>query len=403
MTSVEAKLRAATGRTAAEFTEADLSPLRLALKTHGGAERPRFRRGLAALGAAAALLAVLAGSLVLARALRHQAGRSHAPSVEVTSGPLAGIPRYFVELRRDHSRQHVARQAIVIDSVTGRVLATVAVPAPYRDFAAVAAAADDRTFVLGAERWSRTRNLTPFYTKLFVLRIGLRESGRLTVHLSPLGLRIPVNWEGYGLALSPDETKLAFAASPWTNAVRSRIWVYSMRTGAVRSWQDPGQVARAPWDARSLSWSPDDRTLAYFWESGFKVDLLDTTSAGGSLLAHSRTLIVFTQARTPSWDAAELTPDGAKVIASMAVRSGGRIDEFSAATGHLVKSIRPDGLGRPKLYDVLWTNSSGSLMIVALATPTTMKHPEEPVVLLRGTKLTPMPGVQVYLSEDVAW
>lgn len=407
MTSAEAKLRAATERTAAEFTQADLSPLRASrFATVSGAGGPRFRRGMAAFGAATAVLAVLAGSLVLAGHLRHRPGRSRPAGVArvVTSGPLAGIPRYFVELRRGRSGQGAARQAVVIDSVTGRALASVAVPGPYRQFSAVAGAADDRTFVLGAERYPTRKNVfTPFYTKLFALRIGVRQSGRLTVRLNPLGLRIPVNWAGYGLALSPDGTRLAFAASPFTQAVTSRIWVYSMTTGTVRWWQDPGQVARSPWDARSVSWSPDDRTLAYFWESGFKVDLLDTTSAGGSLLAHSRTLIVFSSTRTPTWDAAEFTPDGTKVIASMFVHSGGRIDEYSAATGHLIRSITPAGLGGRGLYDVLWTNSSGSLMIVELNGLTTLKHPQEPVVLLRGTKLTLMPSVRVHLSGDVAW
>lgn len=406
MTSAEAKLRAATERTGAQFTESDLSPLRLPATTYGSARGSRFPRGLAAFAAAAALLAVMAGSLVLTGVLRHRGGisrREDAASV-VASGPLAGIPRYFVELCRSCTGQGAASQVDVIDSVSGRVVASVAVPEPYQHFSAVAGAADDRTFVLGAERWSHTRKnapATPFWTRLFVLRIDPRRSGRMKTHLAPLGLKVPVNWEGYGLALSPDGTRLAFAASPWTLAVRSRIWVYSMTTGTARWWQDPGQIARAPWDARSLSWSPDDRTLAYFWD--FKVDLLDTRSGGGDLLAHSRTLIVFSSAVTPSWDAAELTPDGTKVIASMFVRSGGRIDEFSAATGRLMRSITPTGLGTPKLYDVLWTNSSGSLMIVELATLTTMKHPQQPVVLLRGTKLTLMHSVRVDLSEDVAW
>lgn len=87
----------------------------------------------------------------------------------------------------------------------------------------------------------------------------------------------------------------------------------------------------------------------------------------------------------------------------MFVHSGGGIDEFSATTGDLIKSITPEGSRGPKLYDVLWTNDSGSLMIVELGVRTTMKHPQEPIVLLRGTKLTRIPSAGVQFSQDVAW
>lgn len=297
MTSVEEKLRVATERTAAGFTQADLSPLRLAaapdhaLRGVGGAGGPSLRRGLAAFGAAVAVLAVLAGSLVLAGQLRHRArtsGTADAGNL-VTSGPLAGIPRYFVELRRSGPLNNpVARQADVIESVTGRVLASLRVPEPYGDFAAVVGAADDRTFVLGAERWPTKKDVsTPFYTKLFELRIGARQSGHLVVHLRPLGLKIPVNWLGDGLALSPDGTELAFAASPWTGAIASRIWVYSMITGMVHSWQSRGQIGRSPWDVRCLSWSPNDRTVAFFWHDTYTVNLLDTTGSAAACSARA--------------------------------------------------------------------------------------------------------------------
>jgi Tol biopolymer transport system component len=169
----------------------------------------------------------------------------------------------------------------------------------------------------------------------------------------------------------------------------------------VRSWQDRGEIGRSPWDARSLSWSPDDRTLAYSWETSGNLDLLNTTSADGSLLSHSRKLIGFTFALTPTLDA-DLTPDGTKVIASVYVRSSDRIDEFSAANGRRIRSIIPAGLGSTRLYDVLWTNSSGTLMIIDLYADSGNPHT---VLLLRGTKLTPVTGVHdaVGSADDVAW
>lgn len=424
MTSVEAVLRAATEHTAAGFTDADLSPLRLAVDGAGelggaglgradigggagGAGGPRLRHGLAALGAAAALIAVLAGSLVLAGYLRHHVGHRQSGATTasvVTSGPLTGIPRYFVELHRGRTGEDLAREAMVVDSVTGQVLASIPVPAPYVSFSAVAAAADDRTFVLGAERWPLRppHAITPLRTKLFELRLDVPRGSRLRTQMIPLGLNIPVDWEGQGLALSPDGTMLAVAASPLTVAVITKVWAYSMTAGTVRSWQDHGEIGRSPWDARSLSWFPDDRTLAYFWQDNGNFELLNTTSASGSLLGHSRRLIGFSSTRFfPTWDA-DLSPDGSKVVASMQVQAGGRIDEFSAASGHLIRAIVPARLGKTRLIDVLWMNSSGTSMIIELNAD--LDHPHPPILLLRGQKLTPVTGVHRFVNvSDVAW
>src|SRR6516165_9176169 len=64
---------------------------------------------------------------------------------------LRQVPRYFAALTDRVQEQ--AQAAVVRSTLTGHVLATVAPPRPYQIFTWVSAAADDRTFVLAAQRY----------------------------------------------------------------------------------------------------------------------------------------------------------------------------------------------------------------------------------------------------------
>jgi len=404
---VERVLRAAINGTAAEVRTDELAPLHLMPRTGVvGSGYVRARRGLsrpaAALAAAAAVLAIAAASFGAASALR--ADRAEVTGPKPAAGPLSLIPRYFVELAHATTgRLRPARHALVIDSTTGKVVASVSVPRPYTSFVAVTAAADDRTFVLAAETLrepNKNGELRPLRSELLLLRITPHPSGSVSGSTDHVGLRIPLNWQGQGLALSPDGTKLAFAASPLTKRIVTTVWVYSMITGASRAWQHRGEIGSAPWDARSLSWSPDDKTLAYLWNNNSQVNLLKTRSAGGDLLAHSRRLITFTFQQSPTFDA-DLTPDGKKVVASMFTKIGGQINEYSAATGRLISSRVPAVLDKLKVYDVLWTNSSGSALILGL---NVLPEVPCPVRLLHGNKLIKIKGIHPHLNaSDLAW
>ena len=61
------------------------------------------------------------------------------------------MPPYFVVL--PPQALIYARTALVRSTITGRVLATVSPPRPYKVFTWVSGTADDRTFVLAAQRW----------------------------------------------------------------------------------------------------------------------------------------------------------------------------------------------------------------------------------------------------------
>jgi hypothetical protein len=402
----ERVLRAAIDGTAAEVRPDELAPLHLMPRTGAvGSGYVRGRRGrsrpVAALLAGAAVLALAAASFGAASALR--ADRAEMTGPRPATGPLGLIPRYFVELDRPPTGAlRIARRALVIDSTTGKVVASVSVPKPYNSFSAVTSAADDRTFVLAAAIVTRPKHgkFQPIRSKLILLRIAPHPSGRVSATTSNVGLHIPLNWQGQGMALSPDGTRLALAASPFTKTVVSTVWVYSMVTGATRSWQHHGEIGSAPWDARSLSWSPDDRTLAYLWDVDRQVNLLRTSSPGGDLLAHSRKLISFTFPQELTFDA-DLTPDGKKVVASIFSRIGGQINEYSAATGHLIATRTPAALSKRRIYDVLWTDNTSSTMIVYLSLSS---NAPDPVRLLHGSKLIKLKGIQPHPNaSDLAW
>ena len=100
-------------------------------------------RPVAAIGAAVAVLAVTAASFGAASALR--ADRAEMTGPKPAAGPLSLIPRYFVELTRPPAGAlMLARRALVVDSTTGKVVASITVPRPYNTFEGVTAAADDR-------------------------------------------------------------------------------------------------------------------------------------------------------------------------------------------------------------------------------------------------------------------
>src|SRR5207302_10914146 len=99
-----------------------------------------------------------------------------------------------------------------------------------------------------------------------------------------------------GLALSADGTKLAMGIRLDTS---SEIRVYSLATGAVRTWSAGGSgfVAEGmmgPQDAASISCAADGRHLLFQWVDDkyvFHERLLDTSLGGSSLIADSRLLL----------------------------------------------------------------------------------------------------------------
>ena len=235
----------------------------------------RWSGWLVPVAAAAAAAGVIIASLAVSGViLRRAAGTGPANS----SGVFAKVPRYFVALRGD---------AVVGVTATGAVRGTVAPPKPNTVFTLVAAAGDDRTFVLAAER-RRCPCPVTYY------RLVLSRSGRPD-RLAPLP--IPAETPAISsLALSPDGSKLAVSVPPVPGHRGSRIQVFSLATGARREWVWPAQGTigeNLPVGGTPNLWEADNRTLLFEVATRTKAGLqwqlrlLDTAAPAGSLLASS--------------------------------------------------------------------------------------------------------------------
>jgi hypothetical protein len=308
--------------------------------------RARRRRaaisGLAVMGAVAAI--ALAGSLRV----------GHAPS-EPTTPP--GVPRYAVALEHSTGGQ----PASVLDMVTGKVLARVATPIARSDFEWVAAASDNRTFVLADQSQA-------LVIRFYLLRLAASgKPDRLTrLDVSPLhGSQI------YGMAVTSDASKIAVA---WQNnpigPVSSHISVTTLATGATRTWTS------AQGSAGTVSWA-GDRTLAFDWQdidhqarSGLR--LLDTAAAGTNPLA-SR-LIIPASIRTATLSSPGnplITQDGSTLFAAMASGASGTktaLVSFSVRTGKL-QAVLTTPSGQSQWYcGILWTDPHGRHLLIQCGT-----------------------------------
>jgi hypothetical protein len=430
MNTLEDKLRTALRETGAEITPHSVPPLRLRgtpprLRPLGLAGRQRWAAWLTPLAAAACVVVVVTASLAISIAAhgRHRAARGPV-------GQFAGVPPYYVVLAGKNPDPTAAQPqfAQVRATATGAVIATVTPPEPYGTFIAATAATDDRTFVLAATPWAVHHadggvSIPESPTKFFLLRLG---PGARTARLTTL----PIPRQratASDIALSPDGTRLAVASRD-ASAGGPAIHVFSLANGSQRVWTWPqgGPITNnAGNNGEVLSWTADGRTMAFQqWAAGNIIDLrlLDTTAPGGSLQAASRLLL-----RWPgdgaTWHfvhgkisnvlfgpSAVITPDGTKIVAATVsetkhpLSSELAFTEFSAATGKAVDVLsRWDlpGLYPGQIQDVLWTNSSGSALIVLAHKPgVPAKDPHSidaagygiEFGVLNGNRFTPLPG-----------
>jgi hypothetical protein len=292
----------------------------------------RWRGLLAPVAAAAAVAVVIAISVAISGTVGSHAQRPAAS----TPAAFRQVPRYFVALT-GHAVPDQGVRAEVAATGTGAVLGSVTVPRPYKVFTGVAAAGDDRTFVLAARRGTAVGYVSGrgplmyygtgparFY-KLVLTRSGAPAA--LTALPVP-----PVTGTINGFALSPDGSKLAVSVLPSTPLRSGRagpprgaqLMVFSLATGAQRAWTLPGTgwIGMNKPFARSLSWAGDNRTLLFTEQLGqggskVQVRLLDTAAPGGSLRADSR-LVPFSARQLGMVTAGfmVLAADGTKIIAA---------------------------------------------------------------------------------------
>jgi hypothetical protein len=415
VTSTEERLRAATRAAAATVPPGSAPPLRLpggpaaGPLAGGGLGRRRWLRALTPLAAAAAVAAVVIASLTLTSGVPTS---SNGPASPARSAALSGVPPYYVALA---GQPDAPEHAVIRASATGAVLATVQPPRPYGSFTFVSGAADDRTFVLAAQRWwnvtsgtqgedaQQRDNTTPvvFFRLRFDPRTRTAQLTRLS-HVAGSAARLA------GIGLSADGTRLAL------DLHQAEIEIVSLATGSSQRWVWPG-TTRSPgtWvgndkpDGQPFSWTADGRILAFqFWtQSGgiTQVRLLDTTSPGGSLRA-TRAAVSFVghgQVKTGPIGNSIITPDGTKIVTVASRTRGGRagVMEFSVRTGQPVIPPPAGNVTSLEPWDVLWSDSSGRTLIVeAQSGPS-----GAPLTgVLRGGRFTPLPGAQVQ-TNNAAW
>jgi hypothetical protein len=382
---LEDRVRGAIRAKAGEIPPGALPPLRLPARRQP-ARRGLFgrlpgRRGLslaAPIAAAVAVAAVIAAVFAAAGAIHHGAPPRPRPVVAPSTPP-----RYYVALTftgngqccKPHEPSSPRTDAVVRVTATGQAVAMIKAPRPYGTFTGVSAAADDRTFVLAAQRLAPQTSPQP--TKFFLLRLGPGgRPARLTpLRLPPLRLPTrrfpppPANAEVTDFALSPDGTLLAVAAGSGAPV----LYVFNLATGTERSWLPQGIGTSTDVGATqdSLSWTTDGRTLALiYWgrPNGGGVRLLDVAARGSNLLANSRLAVgqPANAAGQAYWIQARVTPDGRTVVG---IRDRGphfaqQLVEFSAQTGQARRVLSDI----PAIYadneKVEWASPSGGILIV---------------------------------------
>jgi hypothetical protein len=393
MNAIGQRLRAAMRETAEEITPDGIPPLRLPPGRPGRAWAggvPRWR-WLAPVGAAVAVVAVVAAALALASGPSRSGSRAAVMPGSVPSYS-GSVPPYYVALdvtgNGDCCRSGLpyspVTTAVVRATATGTALATITPPRPYGTFIGVTAAADDRTFVLAAVQ------LTPLpYTEapsagFFLLRIDpANPVPSARARLTPLPITVRPQGAGVsGLALSPDGSKLAIAEA--LLGAPPALHVVILATGAERVWAATtgGPTFGPGTTGEPLSWAQDERTLA-FVSAGTQVRLLNTAAAGSSLLASSRLVVSAPEGDlSPYWQQVMITGDGQTITAVIEIVAEGKnghvtsvrqeLVTFSAQTGQLLHVLnRIPVYGNYNYEQVLWASPTGQALIVSGTQPGT--------------------------------
>ncbi len=367
MSDLEDLLREELKRTAQKVQPEVLRPLRVPASGHGW--RPR----LLPLAAAAAVIVIIA-----VVALITGLPASHQPA---TSGSApASLPRFYVTTGSTPNGR--GTQAVVRASASGQVVGTVSVPSadsvPWADSGGtfVTAAADDRSFIIGAYEGQEPDNLGGgLDLRLFRFAISAAgKPGHLT-ELAPAPMR---NETTEGIALSPDGKLLAVSLmrdSP-ADAVAA-IQVLDLATGATRTWTAPAHSVYIPGPP---SWADGSRVIAFTWlrstQSGLMsaprgIRLLDITAPGDNLVA-GKLIVPSGVVAAGSMVSALITPDGRDVIVvtwrDLTPQASThtvvvQFAELQASTGRLVRLLRTQTERYDQVHVITVEDSLGVLSL----------------------------------------
>lgn len=167
-------------------------------------------------------------------------------------------PGYYVTITQSVSQA----EAMVRESANGKVTGQVAIPTAVRPpVPLITVAADDRSFIIGADQEGPARSL---HLRLFRLRITAAGRPGPLAELPQTGFPIPPGVQG--IALSPDGIMLAvslryqvpLSADPLHYG---GIEVINLVTGTTQTWMSRGWYY---WPGPP-SWVGGDRMVAFTW------------------------------------------------------------------------------------------------------------------------------------------
>jgi hypothetical protein len=343
MTDLEQRLRRDLQMISQRADPGSIRPLR----DPPARRRSRAVRWLAPVAAVAAVVGVVTGVSLIDRPQGHQSAPLQSPVPPEPAGPM---PPFYVTAWQTFAGNNggpIPTFAVVHDSATGAVLATVRVPTLTDSQGgtqgpSVTAAADDRTFIITEQ------SDTPRVVRFYLLRVG--ADGR-SATLSRLPLNVPGYLSVTDVALSPDGTRLAMDVQDCSTRTHTcpftGVRVVTIATGAVSTW-----TTRANGAPFNVSWAGHEQ-VAFEWQSGVRTPppgqqtgcrLLSLTGAGGNLLA-AQPIAGPSAVATGFVPPALVTSDGRAVITSTVQNipegSGrdtvvARIVELDARTGQLL-------------------------------------------------------------------
>jgi hypothetical protein len=439
MNSLEDKVITSLRETAEEIAPHHVPPLRLAdghrIRNAWHTRRHRMSPWLTPLAAATAVAAVVVASVVIAGAIGGHRPAQHAAG---QASPFAGLPAYYVSIHADKPSEW-AHQAIVRATRTGAVVATLTPPAPYRMWMQASASGNGHDFVLEAAtgrvfHQNGGTDVLPGRSKFFLLHVG---HGGHPATLTALSLPVALG-KVDSFALSPDASRLALSWRGGDRGPGPAIGIVNLATKSVQTWTWPGGpfiTNNAGGNGEILSWTTDGRTLAFQQWQGNNIDvrLLDTQTHGGSLEADSKLGYQFAN-QAETWRyvngkianaffgySAIITGDGRGIVAATGsttkhpLNSSLQFTVFQPFTGKVLRQLYPwrlPGLYGGQVQDVLWSNPSGSKLIV-VAHPADAKPVKEPhssnsaayrVILgvVNGKHFTALPGAPS-LNGPGAW
>jgi len=381
----------------------------------GGARTSRqLRRWLTPAAAAAAVLAIAVGVSTVA-AIDHHRLPAHPRSDQLPGH----VPPYYVAIHFVPGSPYPGQlrtRAVVTATRTGAELATVNVPRGYFSFVAVTAAADDRTFVLAAQKVRRPSKNPVIFSPTRFFKLTIHPSAAAPAQRAQLtALPVPAlarNVFFLDFALSPDGSKLAVSSTDWKTRPQlagvAKVRVFDLRTGAARNWLFHGHS----WTR--VFWEQDNRTVAlvgsvdrdYRWQV-----LLVNTSAPGEKSEH----VALRIASRPQliWRDQVITPDGRTLILAREhprprgwpVTGSIWLQKYDVRTGHLKGTVDVRKVRLGESDDVLWSNPAGRVLIVTVplrrfATGPGI-HTELRAGILIGDHFTPIPWSRY--ARTAAW